>query len=118
MARKSIANASAQPSDEEQGYDSGFLAAAEWHDQKAREAELQADREPNPDRKQKFRKRAERHRLYSRQLRKELEHLRSEEHTSELLSLMRISYAAFCWKKKQKNTTNEHISNNQIDQTQ
>src|SRR3546814_652897 len=62
MARKSIANASAQPSDEEQGYDSGFLSAAEWHDQKAREAELQADREPNPDRKQKFRKRAERHR--------------------------------------------------------
>src|SRR3546814_1409229 len=25
---------------------------------------------------------------------------RSEEHTSELKSLMRISYAAFCWKKK------------------
>src|SRR3546814_3930390 len=29
--------------------------------------------------------------------------LRSEEHTSELQSLMRISYAVFCWKKK-KNT--------------
>src|SRR3546814_10026754 len=28
---------------------------------------------------------------------------RSEEHTSELQSLMRISYAVFCWKKK-KNT--------------
>src|SRR3546814_7956560 len=26
---------------------------------------------------------------------------RSEEHTSELQSLMRISYAVFCWKKKQ-----------------
>src|SRR3546814_9386423 len=25
--------------------------------------------------------------------------LRSEEHTSELQSLMRISYAVFCWKK-------------------
>src|SRR3546814_5064675 len=25
---------------------------------------------------------------------------RSEEHTSELQSLMRISYATFCWKKK------------------
>src|SRR3546814_9611144 len=25
---------------------------------------------------------------------------RSEEHTSDLQSLMRISYAAFCWKKK------------------
>src|SRR3546814_8364207 len=27
---------------------------------------------------------------------------RSEEHTSELQSLMRISYAVFCWKKKQE----------------
>src|SRR3546814_1313404 len=26
---------------------------------------------------------------------------RSEEHTSELQSLMRISYAVFCWKKKE-----------------
>src|SRR3546814_8219833 len=33
---------------------------------------------------------------------------RSEEHTSELQSLMRISYAVFCLKKKkQKATTNE-----------
>src|SRR3546814_614710 len=31
--------------------------------------------------------------------------LRSEEHTSELQSLMRISYAVFCMKKK---TTNHH----------
>src|SRR3546814_7757317 len=30
---------------------------------------------------------------------------RSEEHTSELQSLMRISYAVFCSKKKQRNTT-------------
>src|SRR3546814_4941495 len=29
---------------------------------------------------------------------------RSEEHTSELQSLMRISYAVFCLKKKQKST--------------
>src|SRR3546814_5670204 len=29
---------------------------------------------------------------------------RSEEHTSELQSLMRISYAVFCWKKKTKKT--------------
>src|SRR3546814_9389501 len=27
---------------------------------------------------------------------------RSEEHTSELQSLMRISYAVFCWKKKKR----------------
>src|SRR3546814_1487329 len=32
---------------------------------------------------------------------------RSEEHTSELQSLMRISYAVFCLKKKTK-TTNPH----------
>src|SRR3546814_6853998 len=29
---------------------------------------------------------------------------RSEEHTSELQSLMRISYAVFCWKKKRIHT--------------
>src|SRR3546814_2526557 len=31
--------------------------------------------------------------------------LRSEEHTSELQSLMRISYAVFCLKKKKQNST-------------
>src|SRR3546814_1150510 len=31
---------------------------------------------------------------------------RSEEHTSELQSLMRISYAVFCLKKKKKNKQN------------
>src|SRR3546814_1876769 len=34
------------------------------------------------------------------------ERSRSEEHTSELQSLMRISYAVFCLKKKKKNNTN------------
>src|SRR3546814_943175 len=34
---------------------------------------------------------------------------RSEEHTSELQSLMRISYAVFCLKKK-KQTYNKHIT--------
>src|SRR3546814_1238639 len=33
---------------------------------------------------------------------------RSEEHTSELQSLMRISYAVFCLKKKNRITTNKH----------
>src|SRR3546814_6821180 len=32
--------------------------------------------------------------------------LRSEEHTSELQSLMRISYAVFCLKKKKQKTNN------------
>src|SRR3546814_9771823 len=43
--------------------------------------------------------------------------LRSEEHTSELQSLMRISYAVFCLKKKTKTqteiaTTQTHPSHN------
>src|SRR3546814_2409651 len=33
--------------------------------------------------------------------------LRSEEHTSELQSLMRISYAVFCLKKKTSKTTHK-----------
>src|SRR3546814_1658738 len=36
--------------------------------------------------------------------------VRSEEHTSELQSLMRISYAVFCLKKKKHN---QHITNQQ-----
>src|SRR3546814_1817542 len=34
-------------------------------------------------------------------------HVRSEEHTSELQSLMRISYAVFCLKKKKKNKSQQ-----------
>src|SRR3546814_10741361 len=39
------------------------------------------------------------------------QHFRSEEHTSELQSLMRISYAVFCLKKTQKknNIIEQHI---------
>src|SRR3546814_942606 len=36
---------------------------------------------------------------------------RSEEHTSELQSLMRISYAVFCLKKKKNTTENTHNTN-------
>src|SRR3546814_9009073 len=41
--------------------------------------------------------------------------VRSEEHTSELQSLMRISYAVFCLKKKKKkqNEYTQHISHKQ-----
>src|SRR3546814_2149682 len=38
---------------------------------------------------------------------------RSEEHTSELQSLMRISYAVFCWKKK-KTMYHIHIEDDNI----
>src|SRR3546814_1847646 len=40
-----------------------------------------------------------------------LEVIRSEEHTSELQSLMRISYAVFCLKKKKKSTENTILNN-------
>src|SRR3546814_1960351 len=50
------------------------------------------------------------HQLYSRVLAdyvaRESSPDRSEEHTSELQSLMRISYAVFCLKKKNNNYTN------------
>src|SRR3546814_6743405 len=36
--------------------------------------------------------------------------VRSEEHTSELQSLMRISYAVFCLKKKKKHKNKEHTT--------
>src|SRR3546814_1655563 len=49
---------------------------------------------------------------------------RSEEHTSELQSLMRISYAVFCLKKKKKKTkknktttTNSNDTNSRDDRT-
>src|SRR3546814_3293733 len=36
---------------------------------------------------------------------------RSEEHTSELQSLMRISYAVFCLKKQKTEKTTQHTKN-------
>src|SRR3546814_5917917 len=40
--------------------------------------------------------------------------LRSEEHTSELQSLMRISYAVFCLKKKNNTTVNTQIQSEKV----
>src|SRR3546814_7111811 len=40
---------------------------------------------------------------------------RSEEHTSELQSLMRISYAVFCLTKKQKRRTHEKGNTDKTD---
>src|SRR3546814_6820257 len=42
---------------------------------------------------------------------------RSEEHTSELQSLMRISYAVFCLTKKKKHSTNKPTRNSTHTQT-
>src|SRR3546814_3441724 len=43
--------------------------------------------------------------------------LRSEEDTSELQSLMRISYAVFCLKKKKINTQNDNNTTDRKTQT-
>src|SRR3546814_8067789 len=43
---------------------------------------------------------------------------RSEEHTSELQSLMRISYAVFCLKKKTNNKQHESFNMIQYNKTQ
>src|SRR3546814_7862243 len=43
--------------------------------------------------------------------------VRSEEHTSELQSLMRISYAVFCLKKKKKTTNNTKNTKQIIERT-
>src|SRR3546814_2301044 len=43
-----------------------------------------------------------------------VETIRSEEHTSELQSLMRISYAVFCLKKKNKHKITHQIKNYKI----
>src|SRR3546814_2755317 len=42
-------------------------------------------------------------------------HLRSEEHTSELQSLMRISYAVFCLNKKKQNTDTDRTTRTTIE---
>src|SRR3546814_2818774 len=47
---------------------------------------------------------AEAVRLVDESVATQLANLRSEEHTSELQSLMRISYAVFCLKKKRQRT--------------
>src|SRR3546814_6691661 len=51
--------------------------------------------------------------ITSGDVQKMLSTVRSEEHTSELQSLMRISYAVFCLKKKK---TNKHNTNNHYKQ--
>src|SRR3546814_9787564 len=48
--------------------------------------------------------------LAHREARRHFRHARSEEHTSELQSLMRISYAVFCLKQKTHNAPIEQRS--------
>src|SRR3546814_9930529 len=52
-----------------------------------------------------------RNRLMHREKLIEAVNVRSEEHTSELQTLMRISYAVFCLKKKNKQIKERHTGN-------
>src|SRR3546814_9005364 len=76
--------------------------AAVWHDDRLKVLAVAArrKREIGGDRRTVRRRIADRRHLAER----------SEEHTSELQSLMRISYAVFCLKKK-NNKTNTNIIN-------
>src|SRR3546814_2826133 len=80
-----------------QSYEEGCLSVPGFHEKVERPAHIQVqalDRNGKP-----FEMKAEG--LLAVCLQHELDH-RSEEHTSELQSLMRISYAVFCLKKKKK----------------
>src|SRR3546814_3339138 len=49
--------------------------------------------------------------IHRREIGRQYARQRSEEHTSELQSLMRISYAVFCLKKKKKKQNKQHQVN-------
>src|SRR3546814_2868071 len=55
--------------------------------------------------------RARRWSMQKRRTRRSIGWRRSEEHTSELQSLMRISYAVFCLKKKKNKQNKYHYMN-------
>src|SRR3546814_2025111 len=65
-----------------------------------------AERRPRPDRRRS-----------SSCARGHREAVRSEEHTSELQSLMRISYAVFCLKKKKNPDNTTHVEDADIKYT-
>src|SRR3546814_10807117 len=100
------------PSDREGRAGVGRRAADHQH-------ELVRPREAVGDRLQLSHDRG--HQLYSEQLlrRQSLAHdpQRSEEHTSELQSLMRISYAVFCLKKKTTKNNTQSIKKGQTNTT-
>lgn len=77
LAEQSAANFSAASTENSQ-FELGYLAAAEWHEQKAKDAEILANKEPVPERRAKLRQRAERHKLYARTLRQDFEVVKAQ----------------------------------------
>src|SRR3546814_10269084 len=92
-----------------------FLTGCLWLDRldRSRDRLLRFDRHRNIERRRPERRRARTGHAGSDRGCDRESHpgalTRSEEHTSELQSLMRISYAVFCLKKKNKQT-NQHTS--------
>src|SRR3546814_9802567 len=87
------------------------LSAGQMQCRIQRGARRISDRDQRADRTQIARSRAHLSRGFERgdrQFRAGQAVHRSEEHTSELQSLMRISYAVFCLKKKKKDITSKH----------
>lgn len=70
QACESVQNALGSPS-EAIGYDQGIEAAAQWHEQRAFEADRLEQLETVPQRKAKYAQRAKRHRLFAKQMREE-----------------------------------------------
>src|SRR3546814_4182427 len=71
-------------------------------------------RRTRSDRRGPLAGRARASRLSGGSARAQLDPPRSEEHTSELQSLMRISYAVFCLKKKNSSSTNHNYKHTSI----
>src|SRR3546814_10232341 len=82
-----------------------FHLRVERHQQE--EQEVQDSAEPRHQGAERTRRLhavvVQQHERHREDRQRDLEDRRSEEHTSELQSLMRISYAVFCLKKKIKN---------------
>src|SRR3546814_4846080 len=75
-----------------------------------RSAPLDGSEFPQPGARQPRRADIERRQALVRARRADAAHLqRSEEHTSELQSLMRISYAVFCLKKNNNNNLKKYV---------
>src|SRR3546814_6935139 len=74
-------------------------------------AQHQAERDAGADRDRQIGEDGQRQRQDQQQpvvpRQRQMLALRSEEHTSELQSLMRISYAVFCWTNKKQKYTSE-----------
>src|SRR3546814_4955236 len=88
--------------------DQRILAAADWHQRASGQIQLTDRRRHAAARLCRFRSRAKaRERDTPAQIQPVA--IRSEEHTSELQSLMRISYAVFCLKTKTNYSTNPYF---------